>query len=287
MKKQIAIILSALMASMPMTASAVCNAQTDNIVSVNNSTCTVSDLLSGNENCTYNLAPYSGSCNVQDLISGLQSSCPNVSFEGLSDCNSWQCIVDKFCQNSGNQNGDTPSEDNGNTLPDDNTQTPDDNVIPDDNGGNVIPDNGTDNTPTPEEPETPENNETSDVENKAYVDEVIRLVNQQRASNGLAALTSDSTLNSAASKRAVETVSSFSHTRPNGTSCFTVLDEFNYSYRSAGENIAMGQPSPEAVVTAWMNSEGHRANILGSFTKIGVGCHSNGGTLYWAQVFAS
>ena len=129
--------------------------------------------------------------------------------------------------------------------------------------------------------------EESPVNVECKVKQVVELVNKERNKNGLASLTMDSELNRAAAVRAKETAQSFSHTRPNGSSCFTALDEIGYSYSSAGENIAMGQSSPSEVVKAWMNSEGHRANILNSsFTKIGVGCHSNGSTLYWSQFFA-
>ena len=81
---------------------------------------------------------------------------------------------------------------------------------------------------------------------------------------------------------------SFSHTRPNGASCFTALTEAGVSYARAGENIAYGQSTPEAVVQSWMNSSGHRANILSSsFTSIGVGCTVVNGTAYWAQLFTA
>lgn len=143
---------------------------------------------------------------------------------------------------------------------------------------------------TPDSIIPPTDNDTNTgggyVSNDAYVNEVLRLVNSYRAKNGLAAVTLDSSLCNAAQIRAQETKSSFSHTRPNGSSCFTVLSELGISYNGAGENIAYGQSSPEEVMTAWMNSEGHRANILGaSFTKLGVGVYSSGGTIYWAQMF--
>ena len=78
----------------------------------------------------------------------------------------------------------------------------------------------------------------------------------------------------------------FSHTRPDGRSCFTALTDLGISYGGAGENIAYGQSSPEEVMTAWMNSSGHRANILNSsFTKLGVGVYKSGNTIYWVQLF--
>ncbi len=76
----------------------------------------------------------------------------------------------------------------------------------------------------------------------------------------------------------------FSHTSPNYGSPFDMMKEFGITYRSAGENIAMGQSTPEEVVNAWMNSEGHRKNILSSsFTHIGVGHVAEGN--YWTQMF--
>ena len=128
---------------------------------------------------------------------------------------------------------------------------------------------------------------STDSSASSYALQVVDLVNQERAKYGLSALSVDSTLMSAAQKRAMETVTSFSHTRPNGSSFSSVLSEYNYSYRSAGENIAYGQRTPQEVVNAWMNSSGHRANILNSkYTKIGVGCYKSGSTYYWSQLFA-
>ncbi len=122
----------------------------------------------------------------------------------------------------------------------------------------------------------------------SYAEQVVQLVNEERTSRGLQALTMDSTVQAAAQIRAEEQAQSFSHTRPNGTSCFTALDEQGVSYRSAGENIAYGQQTPEEVMTAWMNSAGHRANILNEgFTTIGVGYASINGQSYWSQMFIS
>ena len=119
-----------------------------------------------------------------------------------------------------------------------------------------------------------------------YEAEVISLVNAERAKQGLAALKKDSGAVNVARVRAKEIVSSFSHTRPDGRSCFTAASDLGVTYRSAGENIAYGYPTPAAVVSGWMNSDGHRKNILSSsFTKIGIGCFSSGGVLYWSQFF--
>lgn len=116
--------------------------------------------------------------------------------------------------------------------------------------------------------------------------QVADLVNEARAQAGVSALTLDTDLTKAAMIRAEEIVTEFSHNRPDGTKCYTVLDGYGISFRCAGENIAKGQTSPEAVMEAWLNSEGHRANILDSdFEAIGVGYVEIDGYPYWAQLF--
>ncbi len=138
-------------------------------------------------------------------------------------------------------------------------------------------------TPTPTK--APTNNNTG-ISN--YANQVLQLINQERAKAGLSALTTNSTLQAAAEKRAQETVQSFSHTRPNGTSFSSVLKEYGISYRTSGENIAYGQKSPQEVVTAWMNSSGHRANIMnGNFGKVGIGVYQKNGVIYWSQLFTN
>lgn len=146
----------------------------------------------------------------------------------------------------------------------------------------VIPEEKPEDAPETDNPPESDGN-TSE---SAYVNEVLKLVNKYRASNGLPPVSLDNAICSAAEIRAKEIVRSFSHTRPDGRSCFSVLSDNGISYNGAGENIAYGQDTPDKVMTAWMNSDGHRANILnGSFTKLGVGIYSSGGTIYWAQLF--
>lgn len=140
---------------------------------------------------------------------------------------------------------------------------------------------------TKNEVTTTKGNINDNVPSGTYVQQVVDLVNKERTKNGLSKLTLDTNLQKAAQIRAKEIEQSFSHTRPNGTNFSTVLSELNISYRGSGENIAWGQTSPEAVMNAWMNSSGHRANILNrSFTKIGVGYYQNSaGRKYWSQLF--
>ncbi len=121
-----------------------------------------------------------------------------------------------------------------------------------------------------------------------YAKQVAILVNRERSSYGLQPVKYSPLLSEAANVRSSELRKSFSHTRPNGTSCFTVLKEFNISYFSAAENIAYSQRTPEIVMNAWMNSSGHRANILNKNTEyIGVGVVYSNGIYYWTQLFTS
>ena len=120
----------------------------------------------------------------------------------------------------------------------------------------------------------------------SFEQEVIRLVNEIRTENGLRPLTYDWELSRVARYKSQDMKDSkyFSHTSPVYGSPFQMMKSFGISYRSAGENIAKGYATPEAVVEGWMNSPGHRANILNSsFTHIGVGYVAEG--RYWTQMF--
>ena len=127
---------------------------------------------------------------------------------------------------------------------------------------------------------------TTDSKVTSYEQEVIRLVNEIREQNGLKALTYDWELGRVARYKSQDMKDNryFSHTSPVYGSPFDMIKNFGITYRSAGENIAKGQTTPQAVVNAWMNSSGHRANILNpSFTRIGVGYVADGN--YWTQMF--
>lgn len=110
---------------------------------------------------------------------------------------------------------------------------------------------------------------------------VLELVNHYRVSSGLASLTLDSDLCRAAGIRAEEITRSFSHSRPDGSSWFTV------SALACAENIAMGTGmDADSVMSSWMDSAGHRENILdGSYATLGVGCYWYGSDVYWVQLF--
>ena len=127
---------------------------------------------------------------------------------------------------------------------------------------------------------------TLDTSITSYEQEVIRLVNEIRKQNGLKALTYDWELARVARYKSQDMKDNnyFSHTSPVYGSPFQMIKNFGISYHSAGENIAKGYATPQAVVNGWMNSSGHRANILNaSYTHIGVGYVAGGN--YWTQMF--
>ena len=118
--------------------------------------------------------------------------------------------------------------------------------------------------------------------------EVVRLVNVERSKAGLPALQIDQEVSKVARLKSEDMANKnyFNHTSPTYGSPFEMLKKFNITYKTAGENIAKGQKTAESVVNAWMNSEGHRKNILSSsFTHIGVGYATKGSTPYWTQMF--
>ena len=202
----------------------------------------------------------------------------------LPDCSgSWNCPTGPDCfggtncpgnQNPGNQN---PGDQNpGNPNPGD--QNPGTQYPGDQNPGDQYPG---DQNPGNQDPEQPTDQE------RAYIQQVITLVNEERAKAGLSPVTEAGDVAAAASVRAREIPGNFSHSRPNGTYYNTALDEGGVKYRGSGENIAYGQRTAAEVMNGWMNSQGHRANILnGNYTNIGVGYYENGsGVKYWVQLF--
>lgn len=120
------------------------------------------------------------------------------------------------------------------------------------------------------------------------INEVYEITNNYRSLVGVSSLTLDSSLVEAASIRAKELSNSFSHTRPNGNSCFTVLSELGISYGTAGENIAVGYGSSQSVMEGWRSSSGHYQNIISSkFKKIGIGVNIINNQYYWVQIFSN
>ena len=137
--------------------------------------------------------------------------------------------------------------------------------------------------------QTPAQNQTVSGAQTGFESDMLKQVNAQRAKNGQSALTLNQTLCASARVRASEIAKDgcFSHTRPDGSGCFTAIS--GVSYRTAGENIAMGTWGyfgVDKIMDRWMNSEGHRANILnGDFSEVGFGCVVVNGNGYWVQMF--
>ncbi|MEA1852722.1 CAP domain-containing protein [Cytobacillus sp. FSL W7-1323] len=135
-----------------------------------------------------------------------------------------------------------------------------------------------------EEEQAPSEEASSEV--SAYEQQVLDLTNKERANAGLPALKLDVELSKVAREKSrdMQAKGYFDHNSPTYGSPFDMMKQFGISYTSAGENIAQGQQTPEEVVQAWMNSQGHRENILNSsYTHLGVGYVENGN--YWTQMF--
>ncbi|WP_344444331.1 CAP domain-containing protein, partial [Kitasatospora nipponensis] len=149
---------------------------------------------------------------------------------------------------------------------------------------------GTSPAPTPARTAsaTPRAGSTASV--AAYAQQVLDLVNAQRAQNGCGPLTANAKLQSAAQGQSDDMAarSFFDHTNPDGAGPQQRIDATGYHWSTWGENIARGQVDPAAVMDSWMNSPGHRANILNcSFKEIGVGIHLGPGGPWWTQDFGA
>ena len=224
-------------------------------------------------------------CNTQ-LSQQLQQTCDSL--KRSSTRSDLKNLLDKLCggdkvvqqQNNSNdkQNGCT-----NNSKPDKDKDKENNNNS---NNSNADQNSNGNNSGSGEE-----NNSGSETEESlgTYESQVIGLVNAERAANGLTALKANTKLSAVAELKAkdMRDNSYFSHTSPTYGSPFEMMTSMGISYRSAGENIAKGQKTPKAVMSAWMNSSGHKANILSSgYTEIGVGyVTDNSGGTYWVQMF--
>jgi len=146
-----------------------------------------------------------------------------------------------------------------------------------------IPDTQISDTTKPSE-NNPGIGELSDLEAQ-----VLKLVNIERANEGVPALTINMEVTNVARAKSVDMINNnyFDHKSPKYGSMTDMLNVFGIQYSAAGENIAKGQNTADAVMKAWLNSPGHRANILSStFTQIGISCVTDAnGTAYWTQLF--
>ena len=162
-------------------------------------------------------------------------------------------------------------------------EAPEDTPVPEMPALPEVPEQQPEDDTTPAGPQDTVNGTMS-----AYEKEVVRLVNEIRAENGLSALAENDALADVARLKSqdLHDLGYFDHQSPTYGSPFEMMQQFGISYRTAGENIAYGFATPAAVVEAWMNSPSHRANILNAtYTELGVGHVADGG--YWTQMFRS
>jgi len=246
-------------------------------------------------------APTSSGCNTADIQTACNTKVSQASGNTLMQCiNSFlnKCGINLnslgiTLPGCGNTTASVPaSNETDNTAQQPNTAG---------NTGTSAPTGGNANTGNQTKPSgsgqsapvtTPSNqngsasSSTQNADKQSFEEQVAALVNEQRAANGLQPLTLSTALSNAARVKSQDMHDNhyFAHESPTYGSPFDMLKSFGISYRAAGENIAMGYATPEAVMNAWMNSPGHRANILNaSYTQIGVGYVADGN--YWTQEF--
>ena len=238
-----------------------------------------------------------------------KNNCPNK-FPSIGDDKDDNDNIEDNNQNNGNNqdnnqggNIEDNNQGNNNQDKDDNNQGNDNNQDQDkgdnnqDNNNNQDQDkddNNQDNNNNQDQDK--DDNNQNDDNNSSNINgfskeqvEVLNLVNKERKANGLKPLTLNKELSNVANIKSRDMIEKgyFDHTSPTYGSPFDMMKKFNISYNTAGENIAMGQKTPSEVMNSWMNSSGHRANILNStYTELGVGIQKDSnGTIYWTQMF--
>ena len=238
-----------------------------------------------------------------------KNNCPNK-FPSIDDNKDDNDNIEDNNQNNGNnqdnnQGGNMEDNNQGNNNQDkddnnpgnDNNQDQDKDDNNQDNNNNQDQDkddNNQDNNNNQDQDK--DDNNQNDDNNSSNINgfskeqvEVLNLVNKERKANGLKPLTLNKELSNVANIKSRDMIEKgyFDHTSPTYGSPFDMMKKFNISYNTAGENIAMGQKTPSEVMNSWMNSSGHRANILNStYTELGVGIQKDSnGTIYWTQMF--
>ena len=170
----------------------------------------------------------------------------------------------------------------GRTLPQENTKKETDT-----NTSTVETNKDVDEPTNKEEEKKDESIKDDPVKIAAFIEEIFKLINEERATAGLEALNYNMELQHPADVRAIESVAKFAHTRPDGTSCFTVVKDLDYT--CVGENLIKADNSiatARRLVNSWMQSEGHRANILNpDFTETAIGVFITDNTTYSAELF--
>ena len=214
----------------------------------------------------------------------------------MEDNNQGNNNQDKDDNNPGNDNNqDQDKDDNNQDNNNNQDQDKDDNNQDNNNNQDQDKDDNNQDNNNNQDQDKDDNNQNDD-NNSSNINgfskeqvEVLNLVNKERKANGLKPLTLNKELSNVANIKSRDMIEKgyFDHTSPTYGSPFDMMKKFNISYNTAGENIAMGQKTPSEVMNSWMNSSGHRANILNStYTELGVGIQKDSnGTIYWAQMF--
>lgn len=245
------------------------------------------------------------SCNVQDAMEllGTRSDVKLPQWASVvlqlkqGYCFDLSQLLD--CLGKGDSETVPPADEEETTPPsgnDEMTPPSDEETVPPENDEEIVPPSDDEEMlPPTNKPDEGENGSGgADIEDSIqstypYAQEILNLVNAERKKAGVAPLTLSEELNRSATVKSKDMANQnyFSHTSPTYGGLTQLLSAQGIRYSYAGENIAMGQRGPEAVMNAWMNSSGHRANILNSnFTQLGVGYAANkNGTPYWTQHF--
>ena len=231
--------------------------------------------------------------NIEDNKQNNGNNQDNNQGGNIEDNNQGNNNQDKDDNNQGNDNNqdqdkDDNNQDNNNNQDQDKDDNNQDNNQ--DNNNNQDQDNNNNQDQDKDDNNQNDDNNSSNINgfSKEQV-EVLNLVNKERKANGLKPLTLNKELSNVANIKSRDMIEKgyFDHTSPTYGSPFDMMKKFNISYNTAGENIAMGQKTPSEVMNSWMNSSGHRANILNStYTELGVGIQKDSnGTIYWTQMF--
>ena len=223
--------------------------------------------------------------NIEDNNQNNGNNQDNNQGGNIEDNNQGNNNQDKDDNNPGNDNNQDQDKDDNNQ---DNNNNQDQDK--DDNNQDNNQDNNNNQDQDKDDNNQNDDNNSSNINgfSKEQV-EVLNLVNKERKANGLKPLTLNKELSNVANIKSRDMIEKgyFDHTSPTYGSPFDMMKKFNISYNTAGENIAMGQKTPSEVMNSWMNSSGHRANILNStYTELGVGIQKDSnGTIYWTQMF--
>ena len=230
--------------------------------------------------------------NIEDNNQNNGNNQDNNQGGNIEDNNQGNNNQDKDDNNPGNDNNQDQDKDDNNNNQD---QDKDDNNQDNNNNQDQDKDDNNQDNNNNQDQDKDDNNQNDD-NNSSNINgfskeqvEVLNLVNKERKANGLKPLTLNKELSNVANIKSRDMIEKgyFDHTSPTYGSPFDMMKKFNISYNTAGENIAMGQKTPSEVMNSWMNSSGHRANILNStYTELGVGIQKDSnGTIYWTQMF--